>query len=78
MLTGMMASRNLGQDYSAAFDSIYPDLAKKYGVPLYPFFMDCVIGRRDLLLRDGLHPNAKGIVTIVEKVAPQTASALED
>ena len=77
MLTGMMASRNLGSDYSAAFDSIYPDLAKKYGIPLYPFFMDGVIGHRDLLLRDGLHPNAKGIVTIVEKVAPQAARALE-
>lgn len=78
MLTGMMASRNLGPDYGAAFDSIYPELAKKYDVPLYPFFLDGVIGRRDLLLRDGLHPNAQGIVTIVEKVAPQAARALED
>jgi acyl-CoA thioesterase-1 len=78
MLTGMMASRNMGPDYAAAFDRIYPGLAKKYGVPLYPFFLDGVVGHRELQLADGMHPNPKGIVTIVERVAPMTARALKD
>jgi acyl-CoA thioesterase-1 len=78
MLTGMMASRNMGPDYVAAFDRLYPELAKKYGVPLYPFFLDGVIGHRELQLPDGLHPNAKGIVTIVDKVAPVVAGELKD
>ena len=78
MLTGMMASRNLGPDYAAQFDSIYPDLAKKYGVPLYPFFLDGVVGHRDLLLPDQMHPNAKGIEAIVERVTPVAAGALKD
>lgn len=77
MLTGMMASRNMGPDYAAAFDRIYPDLASRYGVPLYPFFLDGVIGRRDLLLPDGVHPNPKGVAAIVEQMAPMTARELK-
>jgi acyl-CoA thioesterase-1 len=78
MLTGMMASRNMGPDYAAAFDRIYPELAKKFGVPLYPFFMEGVVGHRELQLADGMHPNARGVVTIVDKVAPQVARELKD
>jgi acyl-CoA thioesterase-1 len=78
MMTGMMASRNLGPDYVAKFDPIYPDLARKFGVSLYPFFVEGVLGRRELLLDDGMHPNAKGIVTIVDKVAPLAAQELKD
>ena len=76
MLTGMVASPNMGADYAAAFNPIYPDLAKKYGVPLYPFFLDGVITNRTLLLDDGIHPNKAGVETIVAKVTPLVASAL--
>lgn len=76
MLTGMLASPNMGPDYAKAFDSLYPDLAKAYSVPLYPFFLDGVIGRRDLQLPDGIHPNAKGVAIVVAKVAPVVADDL--
>lgn len=76
MLTGMLASPNMGPDYAAAFNPIYGDLAKKYAVPLYPFFLDGVIGHRDLQLPDGIHPNAKGVETVVAKVAPMVAEDL--
>ncbi len=42
LLAGMRAAPNLGADYQTAFDAIFPDLAAKYGVPLYPFFLDGV------------------------------------
>src|SRR5712675_1816095 len=42
LLAGMRAPPNLGRDYAAAFDRIYPALAAKYGVALYPFFLDGV------------------------------------
>src|SRR3712207_1271286 len=61
MLAGMYASRNLGPDYVQKFDSIYPDIAKKHDLVLYPFFLDGVAGERSLNLPDGLHPTAKGI-----------------
>src|SRR3954451_13468282 len=70
MLAGMYASRNLGPDYTGRFDAIYRDLAQKYGLVLYPFFLDGVAGERDLNLPDGLHPTAKGIEIIVERILP--------
>lgn len=70
MLTGMLASPNMGADYAAAFNPIYADLAKRYDVPLYPFFLDGVIGHRDLQLPDGIHPNAGGVTLVVRRVAP--------
>jgi acyl-CoA thioesterase-1 len=78
MLTGMLASPNMGPDYAKAFNSIYPDLAKAYGIKLYPFFLDGVIGHRDLQLPDGIHPNAKGIDLIVAHVAPVVGQELAD
>src|SRR3546814_4600086 len=43
MLTGMVAAPNMGTDYAAAFNPIYPELAEEFGVPLYPFFLEGVI-----------------------------------
>ena len=77
MLTGMLAPPNLGAEFSDEFNVIYPALAKKYDVALYPFFMDGVVGRPDLFLPDGLHPTAEGIDIIVKKIAPQVAELLE-
>lgn len=77
MLTGMVAAPNMGSDYASAFNAIYPDLAKKYGAPLYPFFLDGVITDQSLLLGDGIHPNPQGVKTVVGKIEPMVADALE-
>lgn len=77
MLTGMLAPPNLGTAFSDEFNIIYPALAKKYDIALYPFFMDGVVGHPDLFLPDGLHPTAEGIDVIVGKIAPQVAEVLE-
>lgn len=78
MMTGMVAAPNMGADYAGAFNPIYPDLAKQYGAPLYPFFLDGVITNRALLLGDGIHPNPAGIEAIVKRVAPLVAESLPD
>ncbi|MBX3596511.1 MAG: arylesterase [Rhizobiaceae bacterium] len=70
LLAGMRAAPNLGADYQAKFDAIYPRLAAKYGVPLYPFYMDGVVADRAYLLEDGMHPNAAGVDIIVERILP--------
>ena len=77
MLTGMLASPNMGKDYAAEFNRIYPDLARKYGIPLYPFFLDGVIGRQKFILQDGIHPNAKGVSIIVQNVSASVIQAVE-
>ncbi|MBJ6126561.1 arylesterase [Microvirga splendida] len=76
MLAGMYASRNLGPDYVQKFDSLYPDIAKKHDLVLYPFFLDGVAGERSLNLPDGLHPTAKGIEIIVERILPSVEKFL--
>ena len=70
MLAGMAASRNLGADYAQKFDSLYPDIAKKHDLVLYPFFLDGVAGERSLNLQDGIHPTAKGVEIIVARILP--------
>ncbi|OBQ65488.1 arylesterase [Mesorhizobium loti] len=70
LLAGMRAAPNLGADYQNAFDAIFPDLAAKYGVALYPFFLDGVAGQPGLQLEDGMHPNAGGVDRMVERILP--------
>jgi acyl-CoA thioesterase-1 len=70
LLAGMQAPRNMGLDYNAAFDRIYPELAKTYGVFLYPFFLDGVAADTKLNQRDGIHPTAEGVDVIVERILP--------
>ena len=77
MLSGMVAAPNMGPDYANAFNAIYGDLANKYGIPLYPFTLDGVIGNGDLMLGDGLHPNARGVGVIAERLAPVVKSELD-
>ena len=69
-LIGMQAPPNMGTDYVSAFNAIYPALAEKYAVPLYPFFLDGVAAIPELNLNDGMHPNRDGIKIIVKKIAP--------
>ncbi|TPM14628.1 arylesterase [Mesorhizobium sp. B2-3-6] len=76
LLAGMRAAPNLGADYQNAFDAIFPELAAKYGVTLYPFFLDGVAGQSALQLEDGLHPNAKGVAQMVERILPAVEKAI--
>ena len=77
VLTGMLASPNMGQDYGKSFNGIFPALAKKYGAPLYPFFLDGVVTDAALMLPDNIHPNAKGVSRVVEGLAPLVEAALK-
>jgi len=77
LLTGMIAAPNMGRDYADRFNSIYPDLAKRYDATLYPFFLDGVVTERALMLPDSIHPNPKGIDAIVGRVAPVVAGVLD-
>jgi acyl-CoA thioesterase-1 len=77
LLAGMMAAPNLGADYVRSFDAIYPELAAKYGLLLYPFFLDKVAGKGALNQRDGLHPTAEGVDAIVAGILPKAAQLVE-
>ena len=77
-LVGMLAPRNFGPEYVKAFDGIFKKLADKHGVPLYPFFLDGVAQDPALNQPDGIHPNAKGVDVIVERIMPFVTRNLDD
>jgi len=77
LLAGMRAAPNLGPDYVRAFDDLYPALAKTHAVARYPFFLDGVAGNPRLLQADGLHPNARGVQIIVQRMMPSVRRALK-
>jgi acyl-CoA thioesterase-1 len=70
LLTGMKALNNWGDDYAKKFNAIFPDLAKKYDVPLYPFFLEGVALDPSFTQPDGLHPTGKGVAEIVKRILP--------
>lgn len=78
LLAGMLAPRNLDDDYAAAFESVYTDLAAEYAVAFYPFFLDGVAANPSLNQADGIHPNAAGVARIVESMVPLVETLVEE
>ena len=76
LLCGMVAPPNYGSDYAARFNAIYPDLAKSFGVPLYPFFLDGVAADARLNQADGMHPTPEGVDVIVKNILPSVEALL--
>lgn len=70
LLTGMYAPPNLGREYGELYNGVFPRLAEKHGVLYYPFFLDGVAADPALNQADGIHPNARGVDVIVERILP--------
>jgi len=70
LLAGLKAPRNFGSSYYTKFDRIYAELAEKYDVPLYPFFLEGVATVSDLNQDDGIHPNREGVKVMVQNILP--------
>lgn len=77
VLTGMLAAPNLGEEYTSKFNPIWPELAKKHKAGLVPFFLAPVLGNKELMLQDNIHPNAQGVDRIVAATQAQVAEALK-
>jgi acyl-CoA thioesterase I len=76
LLCGMVAPPNYGSDYSARFNAIYPELAKSFAVPLYPFFLDGVAADAKLNQADGMHPTSEGVDIMVKNILPSVEALL--
>jgi acyl-CoA thioesterase I len=76
LMCGMVAPPNYGSDYADRFNAIYPDLAKSFGVPLYPFFLEGVATDAKLNQADGMHPTAEGVDIVVKNILPTVEAFL--
>ncbi len=84
LLVGLQVGGNYGLDYKAAFEGLYPALAEKYDVPLYPDFaagLRAVAGMQEgmseFLQADGIHPNKDGVAVIVAAIGPRVLELIE-
>lgn len=76
-LAGIVAPPNLGQQYTDSFKAVFPDLVKRFDVPLYPFLLDGVILNPELMQADRIHPNARGVDEMVRRITPSLAEWLQ-
>jgi acyl-CoA thioesterase-1 len=76
LLAGMEAPPNLGKEYVEQFRALYADLAQRYDLILYPFFLDGVALDDQYTLGDGMHPNAEGVARIVDGILPKVEELL--
>ena len=77
LVAGMLAAPNLGSQYVSEFNSIFPDVARKYNASLYPFFLAGVAGNPQLNLPDRVHPNFQGIKRMVSGILPNVIGAID-
>jgi acyl-CoA thioesterase-1 len=77
LLAGMLAPPNMGETYEKEFNAIFPELSEKHNLLLYPFFLDGVLTKPELLLADGIHPNAKGVNVMTYRILPTVVSFVE-
>jgi len=68
VLAGMQLPPNLGQEYTAGFKKIFPELAEKNNAKLIPFLLTNVAGITDLNQQDGIHPTIRGHKIVTENV----------
>jgi acyl-CoA thioesterase-1 len=78
LLAGMEAPRNMGEEYVRQFRAIYTELAARYHLLLYPFFLDGAAMHEDMTQGDGLHPNGKGVAAIVANILPKVEELLAE
>jgi len=77
LIAGMLAPPNLGTEYATAFNALFPAVAERRDVPLYPFILDGVATDPALNQEDGIHPNAAGVKVIVERMLPSVLRAID-
>ena len=78
LLAGMLSQNALGEEYKKEFDKIYPELAKKFQLPFVPFLLDGVALNPELNLKDGKHPNPKGVSLISKNLEKELINILRN
>ena len=78
LLAGMISQETFGESYKKEFDRIYPELAYKFKVSFLPFLLDGVALNPELNLKDGKHPNSKGVNLISKNLEKKLIVLLDE
>ena len=68
ILAGMQIPPNMGQEYTAEFRKIFPELADENKTLIIPFLLDQVAGIPKLNQDDGIHPTVEGQKIVAQNV----------
>lgn len=84
LLVGIDAPSNFGAEYEADFEALYPDLAAKHDALLFPNILEGLTSiedraavLRDHMQRDGIHPDASGVLLVVEAIGPKVLELIK-
>ena len=66
-IAAMGARAGADREYAIAFNNIYPELARRYKIPMMPFPLRGIFDHAELTV-DGSHPNEKGQRMLAERV----------
>ncbi|MEO8925945.1 MAG: GDSL-type esterase/lipase family protein [Caulobacteraceae bacterium] len=77
VLAGVAAPAAIGAAYAHDFNATFAAVARTQRVAFYPDLLAGVGRHPTLNQRDGIHPNAQGVVIIAARIAPLVARALK-
>lgn len=78
IVAGMKMPANMGHDYTAEFEKVFPDVAAKNRAPLVPFLLENVGARPELNQPDRIHPTADGHQIVAQNIWPVLEPVLRD
>jgi acyl-CoA thioesterase I len=76
LLAGLRAPAVINQAYARQFNAVFAAVARAEGVPLHSDLLGGVAGVAPLNQPDRIHPNARGVRVIVQRLAPAVLRAL--
>lgn len=77
VLLGIRIPLNYGPRYTSEFEGVFREVAAEHQIPWIDFFMDGVALNEELMLSDGIHPNAAAQPILLDNAWPVIAEALD-
>ena len=68
VLLGITLPPNYGSEYVKPFTAMFPELARKYKLRLFPFLLIDVYRHPEWMQPDGIHPNGEGNKVVAQDV----------
>lgn len=77
VFSSVIAPPNFGIVYSYSFNKIYPELAEKFNLPLYPFLLEKIYYTSGMMQPDKIHPSEAGAKKIAQDLSEYLVTYLK-